>query len=316
MDLLEIDDVPEYLKDNINILSGYRRELNLKRAILTIFMWHNETLNIWSHILSSLLFISFSIWFAFYDDGGNDNPKWPLIMFFLGSIYLFTVSATFHTLQCVSSKHYGFWRKMDFIAIIILMFSMFIPFCYYGFSGCENRIMLFSIYVSISGIISIISVSICTLPIFQTNRFSFFRPVVFALNGAYSIAPILHVAVIRWYLPVIKNVIICIGVQMFCHIIGATFYVLKVPERIKQRLIVRDYCPTNEEKEKHGNNNNNNNNNNIQTILNQIYNTNADKKNNYRIVDFTRSHFIFHCLVSMGLVVYGFGNFLLYQNIA
>ena len=46
--LVKFDALPEYLKDNEYIRDHYRAEWPLKDAILSVFSWHNETLNVWT----------------------------------------------------------------------------------------------------------------------------------------------------------------------------------------------------------------------------------------------------------------------------
>ncbi|XP_059286316.1 heptahelical transmembrane protein 1-like [Lycium ferocissimum] len=50
-------ELPEYMKDNEFILNYYRANWPIKQALLSIFRWHNETLNVWTHLLGFILFV-------------------------------------------------------------------------------------------------------------------------------------------------------------------------------------------------------------------------------------------------------------------
>ncbi|PKU86599.1 hypothetical protein MA16_Dca023805 [Dendrobium catenatum] len=54
LDLVDYDSLPEFLKHNEFIVSYYRSEWPLKQTILSIFSVHNETLNIWTTVLSTV----------------------------------------------------------------------------------------------------------------------------------------------------------------------------------------------------------------------------------------------------------------------
>ncbi|WOH02753.1 hypothetical protein DCAR_0522142 [Daucus carota subsp. sativus] len=62
--LVEYHTLPAYLKDNEYILRYYRSEWPLKQVFLSIFYIHNETLNIWTHLIGFLLFLSLTIYTA------------------------------------------------------------------------------------------------------------------------------------------------------------------------------------------------------------------------------------------------------------
>ena len=47
-DLVSFWELPEYMKDNEFILSYYRADWPLKKALFSVFRWHNETLNVWT----------------------------------------------------------------------------------------------------------------------------------------------------------------------------------------------------------------------------------------------------------------------------
>jgi adiponectin receptor len=51
------------MRDNEFILSGYRINFTTSKSILrSLFLLHNETINVWSHILGVLFFISLLAW--------------------------------------------------------------------------------------------------------------------------------------------------------------------------------------------------------------------------------------------------------------
>ncbi|KAE8657894.1 Heptahelical transmembrane protein 1 [Hibiscus syriacus] len=59
--LVSYKELPEYMKDNEFILNYYRANLSLKEALFSIFRWHNETLNVWTHLLGFLLFLGLTM---------------------------------------------------------------------------------------------------------------------------------------------------------------------------------------------------------------------------------------------------------------
>ncbi|XP_051126867.1 heptahelical transmembrane protein ADIPOR3-like isoform X1 [Andrographis paniculata] len=62
--LVEYHSLPGYLKDNEYILGYYRAEWPLKQVLLSIFTIHNETLNVWTHLLGFFLFLFLTIYTA------------------------------------------------------------------------------------------------------------------------------------------------------------------------------------------------------------------------------------------------------------
>ncbi|KAG6523052.1 heptahelical transmembrane protein ADIPOR1-like [Zingiber officinale] len=55
--LMSYDELPEYMKENEYIRDHYRAEWPMKHALLSLFSWHNETLNIWTHLLGFIAFL-------------------------------------------------------------------------------------------------------------------------------------------------------------------------------------------------------------------------------------------------------------------
>ncbi|CAG8384963.1 unnamed protein product [Penicillium salamii] len=96
------DKIPEWLQDNDYILGShpmptysYERSLRLWRC------FHMETMNIWTHLLSSLAFITVVAFGSF-----------------LASVAIcFGLSAGFHTLRSHSYSIHYLWGKMDILGI-------------------------------------------------------------------------------------------------------------------------------------------------------------------------------------------------------
>ncbi|RDX63310.1 Heptahelical transmembrane protein 4, partial [Mucuna pruriens] len=62
--LVEYNSLPAYLRDNEFILGYYRAEWPLKQIFLSIFSIHNETLNVWTHLIGFFLFLFLTIYTA------------------------------------------------------------------------------------------------------------------------------------------------------------------------------------------------------------------------------------------------------------
>ncbi|XP_057538570.1 heptahelical transmembrane protein ADIPOR1-like [Amaranthus tricolor] len=59
--LVSYKELPGYMKDNEFIHKYYRVEWPFKQAFFSLFQWHNETINVWSHLLGFLLFVGLTI---------------------------------------------------------------------------------------------------------------------------------------------------------------------------------------------------------------------------------------------------------------
>lgn len=59
---VSIEDAPKWMVDNPFLKSGYRLHNNFKQALKGIFQRNNELLNIWTHLIGAILFMSLLIY--------------------------------------------------------------------------------------------------------------------------------------------------------------------------------------------------------------------------------------------------------------
>ncbi|KAH9618396.1 hypothetical protein KSS87_021411 [Heliosperma pusillum] len=71
--LVKYEELPEFLKDNEYILDYYRCEWPLKDTFLSVFSWHNETLNIWTHLGGFIIFATMAVATLMENANNKDN---------------------------------------------------------------------------------------------------------------------------------------------------------------------------------------------------------------------------------------------------
>ena len=124
IDYEEITD--EYRKANLlyskyigysYIKKHYRINYTFKECLLSLFCIHNETVNIWSHLISGFIAIGVFIW-------RNINPSrflWISDMILLASIVIFFASTICHLFNPMSKtvKEHQILFFFDFLAIVV-----------------------------------------------------------------------------------------------------------------------------------------------------------------------------------------------------
>ena len=173
-------DAPEYTTKCPYILYGYRIGFtNAKRVIKSLFMIHNETTNIWSHIIGVLIYVFFIIYLLFWTapdirenlpedstilgvsvswiiainrfiakyilwiDGDvaatYEVTKIPILIHMFGNIVWMTMSSTYHLFWCHSEYISWTLHHYDYAGISIMIACSIYPPYFYGFL-CKEMI--------------------------------------------------------------------------------------------------------------------------------------------------------------------------------
>ena len=111
---------------------GYRANVGYLDSTKSICKIHNETGNIWSHLLG-FIFLSYRLWqfsTGKFDDVFYSSTETTVITsaaMISGMICLY-LSTQYHTFCDIGPKEYHFFLQYDFLGIIIMIFG-------YAFAG-------------------------------------------------------------------------------------------------------------------------------------------------------------------------------------
>lgn len=73
-EIVKINEAPDWMIDNIYLRTGYRKNFHsFEMTLKSILMKHNELLNIWTHLIGSLIFISMFMYLAKFGNSSKFN---------------------------------------------------------------------------------------------------------------------------------------------------------------------------------------------------------------------------------------------------
>jgi adiponectin receptor len=131
------DDLPTWRRDNHFITTGYRAESNSYwKSLKSLFYTHNESVNIWTHLLGAFIFPTIGLWLyvIIAPRYGSADGQDVLVFscFFVGAMLCLGLSATFHSLSNHSYAVNKWGNKLDYSGIIFLIVGSYVPALYYG----------------------------------------------------------------------------------------------------------------------------------------------------------------------------------------
>jgi hypothetical protein len=136
--LVKWDDLPHWRQDNHYIQGYYRRDSgSILRSFGSLAYWHNETINIYSHLIPALLSLPCAV--AVYKllqpryDQATKSDVTAFCCFFLGAALCLGMSATYHTISNHSPIVNQIGNQLDYVGIVLLITGSFVPCVYYGF---------------------------------------------------------------------------------------------------------------------------------------------------------------------------------------
>lgn len=139
--LMTYDELPLWYQDNDCIRHGYRPAVNDTKACFESWAHlHNETTNIYSHLIPAILAIVsqgliYKSFWCYYSQATTRD--YMIVAFHLCTTSIcFGLSAFYHTLMNHAAHFSDLWSRIDYTGIIILIIGDFVSGIYVGFY-CE-----------------------------------------------------------------------------------------------------------------------------------------------------------------------------------
>ena len=190
--LLNIEQCPEYFKDNMYILSGYRPPgMRPIECLKSIFSIHNDAFNIWSHLFGAILFLGLLPYTtSLINEESKDDTKTGLDMsafsiYLVGGVLMYSCSAIYHVFWPISETTALTCAKVDYMGIVFMIWGSYYPFIRFLFYDDANTYVTYGCCL-----VAVAFACGCTLfPTYmQQPKYRWIRQVVFW--GLGSVIPI------------------------------------------------------------------------------------------------------------------------------
>ncbi|KAB5539506.1 hemolysin-III related-domain-containing protein [Coniochaeta sp. 2T2.1] len=229
------DDLEPWRRDNAYILSGYRATSNSYwHSFKSIAYLHNESVNIWTHLLGALGF-TVTGWFLYsvvaprYETASEaDLLVWAC--FFAGAFLCLGMSATYHAISNHSPAVAKFGNKLDYSGIVFLIVGSYVPAIYYGFS-CQE--ILLAVYLSSICLLGVGCMTVSWFDHFRTPEWRPYRALMFVGLGLSGVVPILHGLTMHGFHALNERMgLVWVMLEGAMYIFGAFLYAARFPERV------------------------------------------------------------------------------------
>ncbi|CAM44328.2 conserved hypothetical protein [Leishmania braziliensis MHOM/BR/75/M2904] len=230
--LYKFEEIPPWQKYNSYIGSRYRAFYTAQMCFKSLFGWHNETINVYSHVLTFLAFLVFTA--LLYTTVLSKAITMPSLsasklvygIFCFGSLMCMLNSSIYHLFNghC-SYRVITAMGRLDYIGITVLIVSSFLPPLYVMFHCNPVARTVYITAILVLGTVGIIGP--------WTDAFyehMWVRVSVFLGLGFSGLAPALHSLTIMPMNAVSTPMFLGMLLMVLLYCSGVAFYVTKFPE--------------------------------------------------------------------------------------
>ncbi|TGZ78592.1 HlyIII-domain-containing protein [Ascodesmis nigricans] len=225
--LLTHTSLPTWYHDNPFLPSSYRPiHASTSHCLRSLLYLHNESLNIYTHLLPALLTLYHVPFLSSQLLPGSANTS--IITFFLFSTTItLLLSSAFHTMSCHSQHVSARFLKADYLGIVLLNSTCVVTGVWEMYRSSPQQAWKWA-YTSLMAVVGTATVGMVLLERCQGREWRGVRIAAFIGCGMVGVAPVVQVfwegreaaTGVRWYL--LEGALL-LG--------GAAVYALRVPER-------------------------------------------------------------------------------------
>ena len=233
--LVDYKDLPEHLQDNIAILHGYRANYSFAQCFKSLASLHNETLNIWSHLVGAFMYfvLFYSLWTSntliLLPHTALPIDYYIISLYIFAATYSLVLSALFHAFKVHADiAVFQFVAKLDFSGISGLIIASFMTVVYYGLY-CFHSLRRH--YMAILALLGVAGLFIPWLAFFRQKKNRSLRVCFFLAIGGLSMVLLGHTCYLNRldhhvFVPVMRYV----AIEICIYLLGLLFYVNRWPE--------------------------------------------------------------------------------------
>ncbi|KAK5074986.1 hypothetical protein LTS08_005436 [Lithohypha guttulata] len=229
------EDLPEWLQDNEHIRSGYRRPMNSTLAcVRSCAMLHNETLNIYTHLIPAAALAIFQVYIQIkitqYFPEASTLDRIVIGANVIAAIVTFGLSASYHTLNSHSPQISSLWLRIDYVGILTLILGSFFSGIYVGFYCLPTPR---TIHWCMITTLSFGTALLVLHPKLQEHKYRALKAYAFVATALTGFAPIGHgLYLYGWHEMWIRSGMPYYLLEGVIYGAGATVFITRFPESI------------------------------------------------------------------------------------
>jgi len=214
-----IEQVASYVRrSNPHLLTGHRVNQTFSSIVWSLFDWHNETVNVWSHLVPGMLFLHLLVQVV-YDESRAWADQTVLTCYLGATSFLCFFSATYHLFSAHSERVHNVVVKLDFLGILLVIAASFSIGIYYGFH-CEPHFRNFYLITCL-----LFDAGLLVTPFVEMDIR--IRRTIFVSAVFVAVIPMTHLCLLYGMHSVVQHT----AVILVLYCVAFFFYVTKFPEK-------------------------------------------------------------------------------------